>query len=576
MRTYISGKQYEFIVNYFYTTLDDYGREKLWLSLSDGESPRKYNVPAFPYQKTGYEGKTVMCTVSKVLDSGYPYLLQDKVEVLEHCYNKGETYWFSVLEKCVDSYSGRPYFNLIDRINNITHRFYCSEQDELSGLVPVIVKDIKGSHLELQLEAKEESKAGATGVAAPKELDKLHNPFGHEDSYHEWKASLVFPSNSSDQDNPDVEQQIKNIMRSIAGFQNAEGGLLYLGVTDFGEVRGIEADYAHLDEGDDKVSYQKNTDGFENKIRTAVNHYLGKMSLDNIKFKFYLQQSSGHIFCVITVSKTTRPVFREGRDVFKRFGNGYRALKGEEITDLAYDKLNDTAEQLEFSLTMPDDCIELNPNINVEALRQAPSSSDVVKISTDFLKKMDYYYMTFYTDDQFIYSKESHASDENVLTEVRFNRIDGNLEYSRDILVKCLKDGHAQLIQAYDLCKLGEPDTLIKLPVKDILTLKVAHKYDFVKVLFNDGTDDREKYLRLTSLFGKDTEADLRSNKDEKGIRYEFKLKGNMMIPTGCTLQDVTIVHESLPDEIQFVSARPGASGKGSVVGSQSIDTASY
>ena len=108
MRTYTQGTQYEFIVNYFYTTADDEGRERCWLSLSDGEGARKYNVPAYPYQKTGFDGKTILCKVTKVLDNGYPYLLQNKADVLKECYNAGETYWFSVLEKKVDPYSGRP------------------------------------------------------------------------------------------------------------------------------------------------------------------------------------------------------------------------------------------------------------------------------------------------------------------------------------------------------------------------------------------------------------------------------------------------------------------------------------
>ena len=574
MREYILGTQYEFIVNYFFTNKDEYGRDRLWLSLSDGETARKYNVPAYPYQRTGYEGKTIMCKVTKILDNGFPYLLQDKAEVLQNCYETGETYWFSVLDKCTDSYSGRPYYNLIDRVNNIAHRYYCSEADELSGVVPFVVKEIKDAHLELKVQTSQSSEE--TISRETKDLDDLHNPFGHEDSYHEWKTSLVYPSDASDQDNPDVEKQIKNIMRSIAGFQNADGGLLYIGVTNDGEVRGIEPDFIHLEEGDDDNKYPRNADGFENKVRTAVNHYLGKMSLENIKFKFYLQDSTKRIFCVITVNKTPRPVYREGRDVFKRFGNGFRALKGEEITDLAYDKLNDTDEQMEFSLTMPTDCIELNPNVNVEALKKEAESTTVVKIANDFLKKMDFYYMTFYTNDTFQYSKLSHADDPDVLTEVRFNKIDGNLEYSRDILLKCLKNGHVQLLQAYDVCKLGEPDTLISLPTKDILTMKVAHKYDFIKVSFTDGKDDREKYMRLTSLFGKDTEADLKSNKSEREIRYEFKLMGNKMIPGTCTLKDVSIIHESLPDEIQFVSARSGSVGLGSIVGSQIIDTASY
>lgn len=575
MREYSVGEEYEFIVNYYYTDSDDLGRERRWLSLYDGESEKKYNVPAYPYQKSGYEGKTIVCEVTRLLDNGYPYLRQNRAEVLAHCYNKGETYWFSVIDKHTDQNTQCSYYELIDRLNNIKHRYYCSEREEISGLVAFVVKKVNDRYLDIaRVETKNVNKPA-------QDQDKLYNPFGHEDNYHEWKASLVFSSNGTDPDNPNVDQQIKNIMKSISGFQNAEGGLLYIGVTDGGEVCGIEPDYCHLNEGcDSKYSYQKNSDGYEQKIRNAVNYYLGKMSLEYISFKFYRQRATKRVFCVIEITKTPRPVFIEGKDVFKRFGNGFRMLKGDEITDLVIAKHEDVSEQKKFPLTMPKDCEELNPNVNNEPYREN-AAPDVVRITAESLNKIDYYYMTFYNDDTFMYSKNSHASENGVIAEVRFNKKSGNLEYSRDLLIKFTKDGYAQFLQAYDMCRLGNADTRISLQTKNslnILTVKVARKYDFVKVLFSKGSEKREKYLRVTSLFGRDTEQDLRAaNKSVSDIKYEFKLKGNRAIPSEYTLEDAFIVHETLPDEIQFVSAKSSASqGYGCVVGSQIEDVASY
>ena len=562
MRTYTQGTQYEFIVNYFYTTTDDEGRERCWLSLSDGEGARKYNVPAYPYQKTGFDGKTILCKVTKVLDNGYPYLLQNKADVLKECYNAGETYWFSVLEKKVDPYSGRPYFRLLDRLNDIEHRFYCSEQDELKGLVGFDVRSISGDHLDLAV-------SGAKAADEPEV-----NPFGHEDDTHEWKSSLVYHAGDKDQDNPDVAAQVRVIMKSIAGLQNAGGGLLYLGVTDNGEVCGIEKDYPHLSDDGDPATYSQNPDGFECKVRAAVHHFLGKTSLDNISFKFYRQISTRHTFCVVTVKKTARPVFVDSKDVFKRFGNGFRPLKGDEITQLVCDKLGDQEPQAEFTMPMPTDCYELNPNQDVELL-SVPGNDVVVKLNKDVYKKMDFYYMTFFSTGEFMYSKESHASEENVIDEVRFNRFNGNMEYSRDLLVKCTSDGHAQFLPAFEMCKLGEPDTRIKVGKCDFTAMRVAHKYDFLKVIFTDSEGiEYEKYIRVQNVFGDDTEKNLKSNSYDP--KYEFKLKGNSMIPSGMTLKDVKVIHETLPDEIQFVSARTGSMGRGSVVGSQTIDVATY
>lgn len=575
MRTYTLGTQYEFIVNYFYTTIDDYGRTRMWLSLSDGESARKFNVPAYPYQQKGFEGKTILCKVSKVLDSGYPFLLQDKAEVIRNCYNEGETYWFSVGEKVIDPNSNKPYYRLTDRINNIDwHRYYCSDQTVLDGVVGFVVS-IKGDYLELSI--PEDNKVEQQPETPPT-FEVFQNPFGHEDNNHEWKSSLVFPSGSTDQVDVDVDTQIKVILRSIAGFQNAEGGLLYIGITDDGEVRGIEPDFPYLDRGEEsnQYQYQKNTDGFENKIRNAVNRRLGKTSLDNIRFKFYFQQSSKKVFCIIEASKTDKPIYRDKTDVFKRFGNGYRQLKGDEITILAIEKAHDRSGALVFSRPMPGDCVEYNPNVDVNPANNDNSQPVVVKLEQDLLTKMDYYYMAFFNDDTFIYSKDSHDSETGLICEVRFNRINGNLEYSRDLLAKCSKDGHVQFIQAYDVCKLGDADKRIKLSTKDIFTVKVVHKYDFLKAVFSDGTNNRQKYIRVLSLFGKDTEDKLKANKDIKEIRHQFGLKGNALIPSVCSLTSVDVIHETLPDEIQFVSPRSGASGYGSIVGSQEIDMARY
>ena len=561
MRTYTQGTKYEFIVNYFYTTIDDEGRKRCWLSLSDGESARKYNVPAYPYQKTGFDGKTILCRVSKVLDNGYPYLYQNRDEVLKECYNVGETYWFSVLHKKLDMNSKCPYFQLLDRINEIEHRFYCSEQDDLKGLVGFVVKSISGDHLELEVSRKVS-------------VEPVVNPFGHEDDTHEWKSSLVYHVGDKDQDNPDVAAQIREIMKNISGLQNAGGGLLYLGVTDNGEVCGIEKDYPHLSGDGDSASYSQNPDGFECKLRAAVHFYLGKMSLENISLKFYRQISTRRTFCVVTVNKTARPVYVASKDVFKRFGNGFRQLRGDEITQLVYDKLGDREPQAEFTMPMPADCYELNPNQDVDLI-SAPENNAIVELNKDVFKKMDFYYMTFFSTGEFMYSKESHASENDVIEEVRFNRYNGNMEYSRDLLVKCTSDGHAQFIPAFEMCKLGNPDTRISIGRYDITALKVAHKYDFLKVLFTDSTGvEYEKYIRVQKVFGDDTEKTLRSN-DYKP-KYQFRLKGNSMIPSGMTLKDVKVIHETLPDEIQFVSANAGSVGRGSVVGAQTIDVASY
>ena len=573
MRSYSIGGQYEFIINYFFTTSDDYGREKMWLSLSDGESTTRYRVPAYPFQKNLLVGNTIFCKVIDIQENGYPFLIQNKADILKTCYELDNVYWFTVGEKEVDPKSKRPFYRLIDRINGIDwHRYYCSEDTELDGIASFRVVSITDDYISLDLVSDQ---VGIPDFSTVEESRININPFGHEDIHHEWKSSLVFPSGESSEEFVDTEKQLHVILRCIAGFQNAEGGLLYLGVTNNGEIRGIEKDYPYLNSEEDSFVYSKNPDGYENKIRNAVDRHLGKLSLEHIKVDFYYQTSTRKVFCIVEAQRTPRPIYRDGKEVYKRFGNSFRLLKGEEITNLVYDKQKEVNDQAPFTRPMPSGCAIYNPNLDTELV--IPSIEQPrIELNKDYIKKLDFYFMTFFSNNQFMYSKQSHSNDPDCISEVRFNKIDGNLEYSRDLILKCSVDGHAQLIQAYDMCKLGESDTKIGLSTSRLFCAAVAHKYDFLKVSFIKDDEEREKYIRVVSLFGKDTEKTLRANKEPKDIKYQFTLKGISMIPTSCKLKNVEVIHEILPDEIQFVSAKLGANGLGRVIGSNEIDPSTY
>lgn len=71
----------------------------------------------------------------------------------------------------------------------------------------------------------------------------------------------------------DLQEQRTNrslelvVMKAIAGFLNARGGTLLIGVSDDGEIIGLEPDYRSLKKPD--------RDGFEQTLITAVAHHLG-------------------------------------------------------------------------------------------------------------------------------------------------------------------------------------------------------------------------------------------------------------------------------------------------------------
>lgn len=70
----------------------------------------------------------------------------------------------------------------------------------------------------------------------------LHN-FGAENKTTEFKTSLIFPPNNHMRANPEV--QSLEIMKELCALLNADGGTLYMGVSDFGYGVGIESDLEH-------------------------------------------------------------------------------------------------------------------------------------------------------------------------------------------------------------------------------------------------------------------------------------------------------------------------------------------
>lgn len=62
------------------------------------------------------------------------------------------------------------------------------------------------------------------------------------------------------------DSSVESVLKEIAGFLNADGGTILIGVADSGQVFGIASDLAHV--------VHKNTDGFELKLRQLMERHL--------------------------------------------------------------------------------------------------------------------------------------------------------------------------------------------------------------------------------------------------------------------------------------------------------------
>lgn len=115
-------------------------------------------------------------------------------------------------------------------------------------------------------------------------------------------------------------------LKSLAGFMNSEGGTLLIGVSDDGEVTGLERDY--------DILRRKDRDGFAQEVMTAVSLKLGADACPLVHLVFH--SVGGKDICRIITSPSPRPVYlKEGNELkfYLRTGMSTRALNIQEAVD---------------------------------------------------------------------------------------------------------------------------------------------------------------------------------------------------------------------------------------------------
>lgn len=119
-------------------------------------------------------------------------------------------------------------------------------------------------------------------------------------------------------------REIESAMaKSIAGFMNAEGGTLLLGVADDGEILGLEKDFHTL--------RSKDRDGYERFLIDLVAKSLGTDACPLVHVLFH--ELGDREVCRVIVERSDRPVFlaEGGRShFFLRTGNATRELDAAE------------------------------------------------------------------------------------------------------------------------------------------------------------------------------------------------------------------------------------------------------
>jgi len=122
-----------------------------------------------------------------------------------------------------------------------------------------------------------------------------------------------------------VDEEIEHeVVKSVAGFMNAHGGTLLIGVDDAGQPAGLDHDFQSVQ--------GRNRDGFENWLTTLVETRIGKPALAYLEVLW--EGVAGEDICRIDVSPGDGPMFvrnkKDGADLYVRTNNSTRLFNTED------------------------------------------------------------------------------------------------------------------------------------------------------------------------------------------------------------------------------------------------------
>ncbi len=111
-------------------------------------------------------------------------------------------------------------------------------------------------------------------------------------------------------------------LKTIAAFLNTEGGSLLVGVSDSGQVAGLDKDYA--------LCNKRDRDGLEQKIHSLLASRFVPPPTGKVKVVFENVESKQ--VCVVNVEKSREIAHLDGKDVYIREGNTTLRLEGPVLT----------------------------------------------------------------------------------------------------------------------------------------------------------------------------------------------------------------------------------------------------
>ena len=422
-----------------------------YITVTDGK--HNYTLKPYDYQiEYSVFPKVVKCYVRKIGYTGAPYFEQLKEQALQdRFYQTDVNHEFTVSDVLIDSYTNKVFYILSDEYG-IQHRYYPGDDETVkkSGdRITLLVKGIlpsrdgkNNARLDLCLPGTDGKAAkSAAGPVYPRNAGKKH--FGCENEKKEFKSSIVFPAGET---GPNISKQLGIICRTMAGFMNAGGGTLYIGVSDNGYICGIESDFSHLNENDDDPhTYKGDDDGYSQVIMNSVVNLLGGYAgtLVHVNFK----EDDGKKYCVIEIEKASRPIWFAGYKLFVRMITTNRKLQDDEITQYILDRVskNSFAKQKNEEVPLPDRTPDAAAQDAPEATAPSvtvPAPAAPVLTPRPAKATKAWRHITLFDNGEWSFQKDELSGQDIVCNVV----VPGDAKRLNLILILAYRDGHVDAV----------------------------------------------------------------------------------------------------------------------------------
>ena len=308
-----------------------------FIIVTDGE--REYRIlNPLKCQLVGELPQRLYVAVKSIDAFGKVKLTQDIKRVLSEHYKEGEMYPFDITD-IKEDINEKKYYVIEDDFAEQNFYLNGEQKHEIGDSVVLICK---GTNKSGWLNYEEYISQPIQSISTiPQPTTKIvatssFNAYGPESILVEYKTSIVFSPRTSQ---PDLESQLKLIIEELVALMNTDGGHLIIGVKDETkgyEITGIEQDFPYLnDDPNDDFVYTPNTDGYRQKILNLINYLCPMLAGSLVRFDF--KSKNSHQFCVIEVTKSTRPIWIKGeKDLFIRQDGKMKRIWGEVLTEYIF------------------------------------------------------------------------------------------------------------------------------------------------------------------------------------------------------------------------------------------------